>query len=223
MGYYIYGQAASLASYRAVGVQTDIPVTAISVEATIIPAADNDTLAQRVEIPIDVNDPVLGPEDAPITIIEFADFQCPYCQRHFLQTYPQLMENYGENIRYIYKDFPLTGIHPQALPAALAAQCAREQGKFWEFHDLLFSGRMELGEDAYLSYADELGMDVLEFTSCYQEARYNDVVRADYDLGIQLGVNATPTFFINGVRLIGAQPYSVFAEVIDSELAGQTN
>ena len=85
------------------------------------------------------------------------------------------------------------------------------------------SGRMELGEDAYLSYADEFGMDVLEFTSCYQEARYNDVVRADYDLGIQLGVNATPTFFINGVRLIGAQPYSVFAEVIDSELAGQTN
>lgn len=223
MGYFIYGRAAAIASYRAGAVQTDIPVTAISVEATSTSAADNDSLAQRVDIPIDANDPVLGAGDAPITIIEFADFQCPYCQRHVLQTYPQLLEDYGDQIRIIYKDFPLTGIHPQSLPAALAAQCAQEQGKFWEYHDLLFSGRIELGEDAYLAYADELGLDITSFTSCYQGARYSDAVRADYDLGVEYGVNATPTFFINGIRLIGAQPFSVFANLIDSELSNQGN
>jgi protein-disulfide isomerase len=210
MGYYVYGQAAAIASGRG------------SVETTLEPTQSSDGV-QRVDIPIEGNDPVLGAEDAPITIIEFADFQCPYCEKHFLQTYPQLIENYGESIRYVYKDFPLTGIHPQALPAALAAQCALEQGKFWEYHDLLFSGRMDLGEEAYMAYADELGLDTTTFTSCYQEARYNDVVRADYNLGVENGVNATPTFFVNGIRLIGAQPYSVFADLIESELSGQNN
>jgi protein-disulfide isomerase len=209
MGYYIYGQAAFIASSRG----TIAQITATPEEIGV----------QRIDIPIESNDPVLGAEDAPITIIEFADFQCPYCERHFLQTYPQLVENYGESIRFVYKDFPLTGIHPQALPAALAAQCALEQGKFWEYHDLLFSGRMDLGEEAYMAYADELSLDTTAFTSCYQEARYNDVVRADYNLGVENGVNATPTFFVNGIRLIGAQPYSVFADLIESELSGQNN
>ena len=222
MGYYVYGQAAAIASGRGLSAQATTPAEE-SVETTLEPTESSELGLQRIDIPIESNDPVLGAEDAPITIIEFADFQCPYCERHFLQTYPQLVENYGESIRFVYKDFPLTGIHPQALPAALAAQCALEQDKFWEYHDLLFSGRMDLGEEAYMAYADELGLDTTAFTSCYQEARYNDVVRADYNLGVENGVNATPTFFVNGIRLIGAQPYSVFADLIESELSGQNN
>jgi protein-disulfide isomerase len=223
IGYFVYGRAAYLLGLGEVA-PTSIPVAAISSQPTSAPAVEaEDNGTQRVDIPIDRNDPVLGTEDAPITIIEFADFQCPYCQRHVLETYPLLLEDFGDQIRYVYKDFPLTRIHAQALPAALAAQCAQEQGMFWEYHDLLFSGRMELGDEAYLAYADELGMDAATFSACYEEGRYTDLVQADYDLAVQLGVNATPTFFVNGIRVVGAQPYSVFANLIEYELENQTN
>ena len=224
IGYFVYGRAAYLLSYREAIAPTSIPVSAASEQPTSAPTAEeNDSQAQRIDVPIDSNDPVFGAADAPITIIEFADFQCPYCQRHAVQTYPLLLEDFGDQIRFVYKDFPLTGIHEQAFPAALAAQCAQEQGMFWEYHDLLFSGGMELGDDAYFAYADELGLVGSEFTVCYEEGRFSDIVQADYDLGIRLGVNATPTFFVNGIRVVGAQPYSVFADLIEYELGSQTN
>jgi len=177
----------------------------------------------RHEVPIEADDPVLGAADAPITIIEFADFQCPYCQQHALETYPRLLAEYGDQIRFVYKDFPISSIHPDAFPAALAAQCALEQGAFWEYHDLLFSGRLGLGRDSYLGYAGDLELDETEFTACFDEERYADAVRADYNFAVELGISSTPTFIINGIALVGAQPYSVFAQIIDYELANPQN
>ena len=177
----------------------------------------------RHEVPIEADDPVLGAEDAPITIIEFADFQCPYCQQHALETYPRLVADYGDQIRFVYKDFPITSIHPNAYPAALAAQCALEQNAFWEYHDLLFGGGLGLGRDSYLAYAGDLRLDVAEFTACFDEERYAEAVQADYNFGVELGISSTPTFIINGIALVGAQPYSVFAQIIDYELANPRN
>jgi protein-disulfide isomerase len=194
-----------------------------SVAGTALPTEVADIVARRYEIPINEDDPILGPQDAPITIIEFADFQCPFCQRHFLETYPLLIENYGDQIRFVYKDFPLTSIHPEAMPSSLAAKCAQEQDKFWEYHDLLYSGRLELSGETYLAYAEELELDTTAFQACYDDARYTEAVQADYNFGSQLGVGSTPTFFINGIAVVGAQPYSVFAQVIDYELDNMEN
>jgi protein-disulfide isomerase len=172
----------------------------------------------RYDVQISADDPVLGDEDAPITIVEFADFQCPFCIRHFQEVYPQLVAQYGDQIRFVYKDYPLSTLHPDAYSAALAAQCAKEQGKFWEYHDLLFGGTQGLGREAYDAYAAQLGLDVAAMNACMDEDRYGDAVQADYTEGAGLGVNSTPTFFVNGVAVVGAQPFALFAEIIDYEL-----
>ncbi|MEX1071079.1 MAG: thioredoxin domain-containing protein [Anaerolineales bacterium] len=177
----------------------------------------------RYEVPILADDPALGAEDAPITIVEFADFECPFCQRHAQDTHARLLEEYGDQIRFVYKDFPLTSLHPNAYPAALAGQCAHEQDKFWDFHDLLFSGRLGLGDEAYLAYAEELGLDIEAFTACLEDQRYVESVQADYDFGIEIGVSSTPTFFVNGIAVIGAQPFDLFKQIIDFELGQPAN
>jgi protein-disulfide isomerase len=177
----------------------------------------------RHEVPINADDPVLGAPDAPITIVEFADFECPYCQQHALETHPRLVAAYGEQIRFVYKDFPISSTHPDAFPAALAAQCALEQDAFWEYHDLLFSGRLGLGRESYLGYAGELGLNLDEFTVCFDEERYSEAVQADYNFAVELGISSTPTFIINGIALVGAQPYSVFEQIIDYELENPRN
>lgn len=207
-GYLIWGTNAVVA--EATGQASD--VTDLASQMENLP---------RYDISISEDDPVLGPEDAPITIIEFADFQCPFCQRHAQETYPQLVEQYGDEIRFIYKDFPLSSIHPEAYPAALAGQCALAQNKFWEYHDLLYSARLELGRETYLAYAQELGLDMDAFTNCLDDQTYAQTVQEDYNVGTNLGVSSTPTFFINGVAVVGAQPFSLFAEIIDYELGSQ--
>lgn len=175
---------------------------------------------RRYDVPVD-DDPVLGPENAPITIIEFSDFECPYCQRWHSEVYSRLLENYGDEVRLVYRDFPLESIHPNATPAAVAANCAYEQNAFWEFHDKLFSNELGLGGEAYRQYAQDLGLDMATFNECVESDRYLDEVRADLEWAASLGVQSTPTFFINGIALVGAQPYDVFEQVIESELAGE--
>jgi protein-disulfide isomerase len=177
--------------------------------------------AERHEVLVTSDDPVLGPEDAPVTVIVFADFQCPYCAKYALETHPRLLAEYGEKVRFVFKDFPISSIHPDAFPAALAGQCALAQEAFWAYHDLLFSGRLPLGREAYVEYADELGLDVADFTACYDEQRFSDQVQADFNSASQLGIGSTPTFLINGIAVVGAQPFSVFAQIIDYELGGQ--
>jgi len=176
----------------------------------------------RYDVPID-DDPILGPEDAAITIIEFSDYECPYCRRWHQEVLPLLIEEYPDEVRFVYRDFPLTSIHSNAVPAAIAANCAGEQEAeaYWEYNQLLFSMDLGLGPEAYMGYAEELDLDTDAFTECLESDRHEEEVLADFEYASQLGIRSTPTFFINGIALVGAQPYEVFKQVIDQELAGE--
>jgi len=184
------------------------------------PTAQATEQIKRYPVPVD-DDPAFGPENAPITIIEFSDYQCPYCKRWFDDVYAKLKEAYPDQVRFVFRDFPLTSIHPEAQPAAEAANCANEQGVYWEYHDKLFGGGEELGQAAYEKYAGQLSLDMTRFKQCLAERRYQKEVEADLDYAANLGINSTPTFFINGIPVIGAQPFEVFQYVIDKELAGE--
>ena len=162
------------------------------------------------------DDPYLGDEDAPVVIVEFSDFFCSYCKRHFDQTFAPLLENYGEHIRYVYRDF--ARLTPESTPAAAAAQCAFEQGKFWEFHQTFFSNQNSLNRDFYIQTAELHGLDVPEYTACLDENRYLNEVEFDGLDGQLAGVRGTPAFFINGQLLSGAQPYSIFERLVQREL-----
>ncbi len=200
--------------------------TAAAPQAAPVPAAETEAESAapqevtRYEIPED-DDPVLGPAEAPITIIEFSDYECPYCQKWHVQVWPQIQETYGDQVRLVYRDFPLTSIHANATPAAAAANCAREQEQYWEFNELLFSNRYRLSKSSYQLYAEELGLDMPAFNECLDSGRHNEEVQADFDFAASLGVRSTPTFFVNGIPVVGAQPYEVFADLIEKELAGE--
>lgn len=177
--------------------------------------ATADQESDRFELVDD--DPYLGDEDAPIVIVEFSDFFCAYCKRHFDQTFRPLLENYGGYIRYVYRDF--ARLTPESTPAAAAAQCAFAQGKFWEFHAAFFEHQDELGYDFYLKTAEEYELDIEDYTACLDQGRYVDEVDIDGFDGQIAGVRGTPGFFINGQMLSGAQPYSIFERMIQRELA----
>jgi protein-disulfide isomerase len=170
----------------------------------------------RVEVTTAATDPVKGPPTAPVEIVEFSDFQCPFCAR-VQPTLKQLLARYGDRVRLVFKDFPLAG-HPDAFPAAGAAQCAREQGKFWEYHDVLFANQHALGREDLKRYAAGLKLDGPAFSACLDEERDKYLVQADVDESQRYGVNSTPTFFINGRLLTGAQPAQAFEQIIDEEL-----
>ncbi|MCY3831786.1 MAG: thioredoxin domain-containing protein [Chloroflexi bacterium] len=162
------------------------------------------------------DDPYLGEEDAPIVIVEFSDFFCSFCKRHFDQTFAPILENYGSYIRYVYRDF--ARLTPESAPASNAAQCAFEQGKFWEIRAAFFENQGELGRDFYLQTAEKFELDLDEYTACLDESRYIDEVDIDGFDGQIAGVRGTPGFFINGQILSGAQPYSIFERMIQREL-----
>jgi protein-disulfide isomerase len=161
--------------------------------------------------------PAKGPASAPIELIEFSDFQCPFC----LQANPvinQVLTTYGDRIRLVYRHYPLPN-HPNARPAAEAAECASEQDKFWPFHDRLFANPAKLGDSDLKQAASELGLDSARFNSCFDARKYTSQVDADIRAGNEAGVSATPAFFINGRLLSGAQPFNVFKGLIEEELA----
>jgi protein-disulfide isomerase len=176
---------------------------------------------QRIEVSLD-DDPVKGSPNAKVTIVVFSDFQCPFCQRFALQTLPQIEEKYIKTgkVKLVYRDFPLS-FHQYAQKAAEAAECADEQGKFWEYHDILFQKLSEwaaVGESKFKEYAQQLGLDTQKFNQCLDSGKYASEVQKDYNDGLKYGVSGTPTFFINGIKVIGAQPYSVFEQIIEEEL-----
>lgn len=180
-----------------------------------------------LEISVD-DDPALGEEDAPVVIIEFSDFQCPFCKRFAEQTFPQLKRDYIDTgkVRFVFRDFPILRIHPNAGLAALAAECADEQGRFWEMHDRLFARQAEWAGIApeqarslFEAYARELKLDDPAFSECLASERYAEEVVEDWQDGIEAGVRGTPAFFINGEKLEGAWPYEKFREVIERALA----
>lgn len=174
-----------------------------------------DVLVDRFELVDD--DPYLGEEDAPIVMVEFSDFQCPYCGRHFERTLAPLLENYGQYIRYVYRDF-VVPIGPESLNAALAANCASEQGAFWKFHNAFFQNQKTLSRDFYLQLAQENNLDITAFTRCLDEQRYLGEINSDIIDGQLNNVEGTPGFFINGRFIRGAQPYELFEKVILREL-----
>jgi protein-disulfide isomerase len=162
--------------------------------------------------------PSRGPADAPVTIVEFSDFQCPYCSRA-TSTIKKLEEAYAGKIRLVYRDFPLVQIHPQAAQAAEAASCANDQGKFWEMHDSLFGQQDKLSTEDLKQRAVTLGLDAAAFNACLESGRHRAEWQSDEKDGTRYGVSSTPAFFINGRLIVGAQPYESFARVVEEELA----
>ena len=167
----------------------------------------------------EAGNPAIGPVDAPVVMIEFGDYECAYCKRWYDAVTTPLMKDYAGKIRFVYRDLPLSSIHPDAQSAAEAANCAGEQGAYWKYHDALFGAKYGLGTQAYTQYATDLGLDVSAFNTCVAERRYQSEVDNDASVGMNLGLTGTPSFFVNGLKVIGAQPYEVFKQIIDKELA----
>ena len=195
------------------------PQTAAQSNGPIAEAATQEPQYIRYDIPTE-GSYALGPEDAPVTIVEFSDYQCPFCKRWHAEVYQPLLDAYPGKIRFVYRHLPLTSIHPEAFSAAEAAMCAGEQDAYWQFHEKLFDGEL-LGAGVYTRYAQDLSLDAQKFETCMTDHTYQDEVQADSDFALNLGVSSTPTFFINGLAIVGAQPLAVFKQVIDKELAGE--
>ncbi|HLE52329.1 MAG TPA: thioredoxin domain-containing protein [Anaerolineales bacterium] len=224
LGYLVWGRAPIASASKAAANDVPQATTASSnpqaQSAAQDTAQDASTKVTRYEVPVD-DDPSLGPEEAAITFIEFSDYECPYCRKWYTEVFSRLMATYPDQVRFVFRDFPLTSIHANAAPAANAANCAGEQGNYWDFHNKLFGMELGLSKDAYLQYASQLGLDVKTFKECVESERYKEEVQADFDYAANLGVRSTPTFFINGIAVVGAQPFEVFQQVIDKELAGE--
>jgi protein-disulfide isomerase len=170
----------------------------------------------RAEVPLPKNAPVLGPATAPVTMVAFTDYQCPYCHRA-QNTVDQLMTRYAGKVKLVHQDFPLDG-HAQAFPAARAAWCAGEQGKFWEYYKSLMTVPGDLSETDLATRATGLSLDAGSFKTCATSDRHDATIREGAEAGARLGVSGTPAYFINGRMLTGAQPFEEFQKVIDSEL-----
>ena len=162
------------------------------------------------------DDPFMGPENAPVTLIEFSDFQCPYCRR-VQSVLKRLMTAYHGQLKLVFRDFPLRQIHPEAQKAAEAAQCANDQGQFWPYHDRLFAAT-ELGVGDLKRYAAEMGLDVESFNDCLDSEKYGPEVQRDIDDARAAGVDATPSFFVNGLPISGAVPFERFVEMVELAL-----
>ena len=160
------------------------------------------------------DDPFWGEKDALVKIVEFGDFQCPYCRQSFLVV-REILNKYQNDIYFVYRDFPVVSIHQEALKAAEAAQCALEQEKFWPMHDKLFINQENLSLTDLKVYAMEIGLNSFEFNNCLDSGKYSAEVIQDYEDGIGLGVIGTPTFFINGYRISGSIPSEIFIKLIE--------
>ena len=164
--------------------------------------------------------PAKGPANAPVEIVEFSDFQCPYCLRS-APTVSQVLKTYGDKVRFVYRHYPLPN-HPNAKSAAEAAACAAEQGKVWPYHDRLFGDATKLGQADLKRSAAELGLDTTKFDACVDTHKHQAAIEADLQAGMDAGVDGTPAFFINGRMISGAQPFEVFKKLIDDELQRKT-
>ncbi len=169
----------------------------------------------RIEVSVD-DDPSQGKKDAPITLIEFSEYQCPFCKRT-RPTIQKIMDTYKDKVQYVFRDFPLS-FHKQAPVAALAANCANEQGKYWEYNKELFEQQPNLSDDNLKEYAKKLGLNTKKFDECLGSGKYQSEIDKDIQDGSNAGVTGTPAYFINGIFISGAQPFENFKEIIDEEL-----
>ncbi len=180
------------------------------------------------------DDPLKGDRNARLVLIEFADFQCPFCARYFRETFPEIEKDYIKpgKLKYVFRDFPVTAVHKAALEAAEAAGCALDQGKFWEMHDKLFANQSALERSNLVQHAQAIGLDVPKFQQCLESGKYITEVRKDFADAQQAGMKATPTFFLGLIEpnsakvtvvavITGAKPYATFKAAIDSALSSQ--
>lgn len=175
-------------------------------------------LIQIPRIEVAATGPGKGPETAPVTIVEFSDYQCPFCKRAE-PVIADVLKRYDGKVRFVFRQFPLDRIHPLARPASEAALCADDQGKFWEYHALLFGDKPDLTPAGLTGYAESLELDMDTFGTCVKERTHQAVVETDVNDGRAAGVTGTPAFFVNGIVLKGAQPVEEFSRIIDAELA----
>ena len=173
----------------------------------------------RTAVSVPANAPATGPEQAPVTIVAFSDYQCPFCQKAE-PTVQEVLAKYPGKIRLIHRDFPLDN-HQRAVPVSRAAYCAGEQGKFWEYHRNVYLKPADFSDEDLKKRATELGLDTAAFGTCYASNKHDEMIRAAAGQGTSLGVTGTPTFFINGRMLVGAQPLEAFRAIIDEELQGK--
>lgn len=207
-----------------------VPNNKAAVQGSITPADNSSATPQQPAVPVAVSvddDPVLGDANAPVTLIEFSDFQCPFCRKFWRDTLPDIKKNYIDTgkAKLIYRDFPLPSIHPMAEASAEAGECAQEQGRFWDMHDKIFAEQDEIGDNtvSYTSddlkkWAGEIGLATQAFDTCLDSGRYKDEVQKDLADGIAAGVQGTPSTFVNGQILPGAQPFATFQQAIDEAL-----
>ena len=184
------------------------------------PAAADQFQKVKLTEEIDASqDPVLGNPEAVLLMVEFSDFQCPFCRRHHEQTFPELKAKYFDTgkVKLVFKDFPLP-IHENAQAAAEAGQCAFEQGKFWEYQDKLFDNQEALAKDGLKKYAGELGLNQAQFDVCLDSGKFRQRVKDDVALGQKLGVNGTPGFLVGDRLIEGAYPFSAFEAAIEEQL-----
>jgi protein-disulfide isomerase len=179
--------------------------------------------------------PVKGKPDAPITLVEFLDFQCPFCSRFSSETLPQIVKEYVDTgkVKFVSKHFPMDGLHLNAQSAAIAAECANEQGKFWEYHDVLFANQTQWENQSgnqtaqtFKQYATKLGLDMNKFNTCFDSNKYQEKVSKELQEGSTYGVSGTPAFYIGNeeigyTQIVGAQPFVSFKAIIDQKLQQQ--
>lgn len=195
-----------------------VQATFMALTPTVTPLPTNVPVAESFT----TNNPVLGPEDAPITIVEFSDYNCGFCGRFHAQTLTPLLQHYGDLVRFVYREYPIIGGQVSADIGA-AAQCAGEQDKYWEYSDLIWANRTsqerpEITGETLTTWANEVGLNFDQFLACLEEGRGFEVVIADFEAGRAYNITGTPTFFINGERFVGAQPLEAFQAIIDRQL-----
>lgn len=201
----------------------DKGITGNVVKEENIPAPSATTTPEPSKVKVNIDGaPVKGKKDAPVTVVEYTDYECPFCGRAFQQTYPLIKSEYIDTgkVKYVVKDFPLS-FHPNAQKAAEAAHCVREQKKddgYFEMHDKIFENQQGLSVENYKKWARELGVNGAQFDSCLDSGKMATTVRKGFQEGQNDGVQGTPAFFINGKLISGAQPYPAFKQAIDAEL-----
>jgi protein-disulfide isomerase len=185
---------------------------------SLVARADVSILLEPPRFDVEPTGPARGPQDAPVTIVEFSDFECPYCKRAH-PTLLKVLERYPERVRLVYRHLPLESIHARARPAALASACLSDQDRFWPYHDRVFESTQPLTDEVLRQHAEAVGADLEAYDACLEQDAKAAVVDADIAAARELGITGTPAFLINGVLITGAQPLESFTRVIERELA----
>mgnify|MGYP001581057633 FL=1 len=202
------------------GMRVAVADTANTANTAVQPSANTATAPTTTKSAVPAvtdKDHIRGSKDAKVVLIEYSDFECPFCERHH-PSLEQAIEEYGDDVAWVYRHFPLS-FHPEAKPAAVASECASEQGKFWEFADAMFANQSSLGEEFYIETATSLGLNTGAFKTCLSSGKYDSLIASSTSAGSAAGVTGTPATFVNGQLVSGAVPYATLKSMIDTALA----